>query len=678
MPARRISPKNYDACSFGKSSLNCKKHSTAWVWFSETLFAISGKESTLITPLLTPLLIVVSFSIGNAANPMSDSVRASPLTKHRQTQLVQRGGLNITSIGSIRTLLVFVQFNGDTSAPDSPYWPVDHPPAYFNTFIDGTEGQHSTGGNLTHYYRQMSFDKFILYGDPYFVITQQPESHYRAIYGDNAYGAANKEVLQTLDSQIDYTQYDNWTFTPGKPNGHHPGPDGIVDFIIMYYRSAPYPKGQSGIAVLGHMPNLQLDGRTIKFGFPGSGITNNGGTVGQSLYSVRHEIGHLLFGGDHPTHGESPCGGLDHYAFWGILSSGPHYSVTAFERERLGWINFIDISSGIINKTVPDFLTTGVAYRVLIPGTNQEFIVENHQKILTGASAIWDDPNSAWPGKGLFIYRISDTTVDVPNYNLASAEGGFDWTNPYWVKTPTSWHSELDSLPVFRRGAANRNGLDGRDFIRHSKPYIRGGCLRVFVLDVNGQPMVHERLWGDEKDAFNIGYNQVFSPWSNQGSKRVDGTLTDIAVEITGKSTGTSGEDIFNVTFYNGNATDASPSKPQNVYGTKNSQYAASLTWLANGEPDVTTGGGYNVYRAIDYVGAPNPTYARISTSIVTSTAYVDNNWTNTSVPQGSAVHFRYRIAAVDNTSKESVKSDSVELLYTYQEYLLGLANQQK
>lgn len=262
----------------------------------------------------------------------------------------------------------------------------------------------------------MSFDRFKIIGDPYFYITKYTEKYYSDTLSlsNNTYGYVNKEALKSLDSIIDYSLYDNWTFGYwNNPYTHNPSPDGNVDLIIMYYRWAIWPPRTTGIASLGlYQINDTLDGKIIKFGFPGSGITNSGGAYGHSLYSVKHEIGHLLFGGDHPTHGNS-----NHYGFWGIMTSNPHLCITAYERERLNWINFNDINPGITNVTISDFVTTGSAYRIIIPGTNQAFILENHQKL----DPYFDDPNHIWPGKGLFIYRVNNIDANHPLSELEDA-----------------------------------------------------------------------------------------------------------------------------------------------------------------------------------------------------------------------------------------------------------------
>ncbi len=519
----------------------------------------------------------------------TSDVCADPLDAYKITTSVQRGGLHMTSLGAVKALVVFVQFYGETRNPESTQWPLNQQPTYFSSFLDPSPTNPLNNGNLTHFYRRMSFDQFIVYGEPQFAITQYPESHYRGLYGDDAFGEVNREVLQSLDAQVDFGDFDNWTFTEGNPNGHHQSPDGNVDLIIMLYRNIIYPGGQggsggAGIAIIGWVGDLVLDGKTIKYGFPGSGVTNGGGHAGQQVSSVRHEVGHLLFGAGHASHGKNVCDEPDQYGFHGITASNPNTTITAYERERMRWINFNDRPAGTSWGSIPDFVTSGVAYRIVIPQTDQAFIIENHQKV----DPLFDDPIYIFPGKGLYIYRIDGLDHNHPHYDVMSAEGDYNWSNPYWIPYG-GWQYGI--IPVFRKIQSNRLGFDARDHLQHTRPDIRFGCLRVFAIEVNGQGVFHERLWGDEKDFYNVGYNQVFSSWSNPASLKQNLSATDIAVEITGKSIGPNGEDIFTATFFNGGAINSSPSKPQDLRVDVYNYSNPHLTWTAAGEPDVLDDG---------------------------------------------------------------------------------------
>lgn len=118
--------------------------------------------------------------------------------------------------------------------------------------------QTSAPWSFSDYYKEMSFDSLKIYGKGYFIITEHTESYYRDSIGlppnnkNDAFWYSTKEVLQTLNSQINNANYDIWKDTT---NLYTPdSPDGIVDLIIVVYRQSIYPPGvpAQGIAVLGY------------------------------------------------------------------------------------------------------------------------------------------------------------------------------------------------------------------------------------------------------------------------------------------------------------------------------------------------------------------------------------------------------------------------------------------
>lgn len=342
------------------------------------------------------------------------------------------------------------------------------------------------------------------------------------------------------------------------------------------------------------------------------------------------------------------------------MSSHPNQTITAYERERMMWINFNDRPSGTSFGNIPDFVTSGVAYRIVIPGTDQAFIIENHQKV----SQYFDDPIAYWPGKGLYIYRVDGLDYDHPHYDLNSAEGDFNWSNPYWVPWP-GWSYGI--LPVYRRLESNRLAFDARDHLQHTRPDIRLGCLRVFAMEIKGQAVITDRLNGRETDFYNIGYNQVLSPWSNPASLKQDLSTTDIAVEITGKSIGPNGEDIFTATFYNGGAINASPSKPQDLKMSVLNQGGdrhPKLDWAAMLEPDVLSGGKLLVYSR-SKIGSGNWSGWALRDSVAgTVTSWVDYVINTAGNGPDS---LQYKIQARDSQAKFSVFSDVVSVRWFMQ-----------
>lgn len=555
--------------------------------------------------------------------------------------LPQNGGLYMTADGEVRTLVLFIQFLGDNTHANGTHWNPNQRPDYFDSYIDSTTSQASVNGSFSDYYRELSFDRLKIFGKPYFAVTPHTESYYRDSVGgspDDAYGRATKDVLQTLDGQINYALYDNWTFNHSGYN-HSQTPDGVVDLIIVIYRNSVYPSGDKaqGIATLGLAEGpITLDGKTIKFGFPSSGITNSGGFWDMWLPSTKHELGHVLLGSGHPS------GFL-----WGIMP-GPHSAANAYERHRLGWITYVDITQNT-TATLPDFFTTGVAYRIAVPGTTDDaFFIENHQKL-----SYYDDPNYTRQGKGLFIYQVKGTG-NHPAYDLEIAEGKFNWSVPYWIDNP--WGPSPDSLPVFLQGLQNKNGFDGREKPTLPHPMSNGATTcEIFFIDSAGTPLHVDRFLGGPLDAYGMDYNQVFSPWSNPDSRIWNNTTaTNIAVEIQSKSIGQNGEDIFNVKFWLTNPQDAAPSKPYLAYVGKNtpSSNLIRISWYRNTEPDVN---GYEVWRGIS--SAPNtlPT-SWLLRYTVTDTFVVEEDFV---IGNGNYGYAHYKIKAKDTQNKKSVYSNS-------------------
>jgi M6 family metalloprotease-like protein len=505
-------------------------------------------------------------------------------------------GLYITSKGTVKGLTIFIQFLGDNSHPESTEWPINQEPLFLNTFLDSTANQTSTPYSFSGYYKEMSLGLLKFYGKGYFIIAPHTERYYTDTLGiptEDVYGYVTKEVLNTLNSQINYAEYDNWTFGSGS---HTNSPDGSVDLIIVLYRNSTWPPGEpvQGIANLAMTDTL--DGKTIHGGFPGSGITNSGGYAGMKrcALSMKHEFGHLLLSGFHPKYSNHNHQGLAADGMSGILM-GQGNVATGWERERLGWINYTNVTANQ-SYSLTDFVTTGKVLKISIPGTDEAFLIQNHQKL-----SIYDDPNTDRSGKGLFIYHVYGMTSDVPTYDVEVAEGKYNWSVPYWYDPGWGGTTNPFSLPVFKQGVANPNGVDGRDWLPTDKPLTVGPfkdkyLCAFFFSDNNGQPQLVDRYQGDPKDAYDLGYNQVFSPWSNPNTDSWgagSSHQTSIAVEITGKHAGSYGEDIYDLNICVNNPEQVSPSKPINVQAFFQSASSVKVYWNLNIEPNMTQGSGY-------------------------------------------------------------------------------------
>jgi hypothetical protein len=163
------------------------------------------------------------------------------------------------------------------------------------------------------------------------------------------------------------------------------------------------------------------------------------------------------------------------------------------------------------------------------------------------------------------------------------------------------------------------------------------------------------RYSGDGKDAFRLGYNEVWSPFSNPNSQRgdVNKTATPFGFKLNSLSNG-----VYSLDIFVGTSLNAPPSKPTGLIVSANSMYQAVLNWNANIETDMQYSGKYKIYRA-DSPDGNEPTYFGLVTTInaFNGTTPV-TSWTDGDVfvGTGSGKLF-YRISAVDNSNTESTPS---------------------
>jgi M6 family metalloprotease-like protein len=166
---------------------------------------------------------------------------------------------------------------------------------------------------------------------------------------------------------------------------------------------------------------------------------------------------------------------------------------------------------------------------------------------------------------------------------------------------------------------------------------------------------------------------RVLSPWSDSRNPYItEGNHYTIYVPNTKNSTNVGMEVVsenstagyFTIKLYQTNPQDASPSKVSDLITTSIISNSTSLSWAANQEPDLV---GYNIYRGVVYTGSGEPSYTKINSTPITMTTYTDNNYEPiTGLPQNIDLYHRYRITAVDNQSKESVKSYYLDAYFTH------------
>ncbi len=548
-------------------------------------------------------------------------------------------GIYIPSSGTRKVLLVFVSYPNDVRAHAS--WPPHQPPSNMYQYIDSTATQNSSNfSNLTNYFRQMSRTVYTVIGKPVWV--EAP--HDSLWYWTNGYlrGAVNKDVLQyRVDPLVNFAEYDNWRRTANYT--FLPEPDGLVDMIVMCWRGSQW--GILGEASMGPgATDLPVDGKTIKFGYPGYGGGSDGSGVfvsfpyskgpEKNLQNMAHEMGHWLLGSPHPY---SDAGS---YSVWAVLGAQQVCGVcmNTYERERLNWVDPITVTD--TDCLLGDFITTGVAYKYHPPNgaANEYYYFENHQKL-----SVYDDASLNANDKGIWAIHQLAPYNQQDNIRIKPADGFYNWDSP-----GTSSLCYSQTLRYFKKTAVNPNpaGWSFRDFLPF---YIPGQPRRWWVYVYQDEyNVLHcgDYAHGEGSfGAYNLTYSNVFSRWSNPPANCWYNAVNDFAMNVTAQN-----GSVVTVHFYLGaRDTIGPPSRPQWLRAGPSPNNHVRLAWAANGETDLT---GYKVYRKM-----PSEQNFSLRATVPKTQLYWDDPecfWRSTQPYQVA----QYYLKAYDSQALESSPSD--------------------
>lgn len=579
-----------------------------------------------------------------------DEIYCGGQSSQQQTQ--QIGGAYVSANGTIKALFIFIDFKDDTFEPNSITWPVGTGPNFLNNIVDSTDAQNSgLYANVTTFFDSMGFGQFQMIGKAYYVQAPESLAYYKRVYPGNEVAYSSRDVIQILDQTVDFSDFDRWT---SNYYSHSPGSDGKVDMVFFCYRIwYRYRESSSNSFFAEGWWSASLPGDVYVDG----GVRRIGGAQTVDVLNMiqypriehlLHEFGHV-WGLPHQY-------GAGTWALMGQRTPSTSSFMNLFEREQLGWVNYNTITT-TTTFTLPDFGSTGTAYRVQIPGTSEYYLLENHQKL-----TLYDVPDKTSGGQGLYILHnvFGIASPNQGNIKVINADGRWNWDNPEWIQNP--WSTDPNFIiPVFRRLTINRtSGKTERNLLYAVNPKNDSGgyyYINAWKNYQTGQTVTGEIYKGDGKDSWNLTNNNVFSPYSNPAATKANGTTVPVVVEVQGQS-----GSVLTIKVYINDTLSSSPSKPQGVTATYNASNQAVVTWLANLESDVTSGGGYNIYREI-YYGSTIVSSIKLNSSLVTSTSYTDQTgYSISGVTSGIDLYCRYKVEAVDNTAKVSVKSDGAEI----------------
>ena len=314
---------------------------------------------------------------------------------------------------TLRALIVFTQFKNDTFKGDPNVfqrdWPLELPnqslPEFAKAILAPTPIPPFPDSSLTAYFYEQSMGQLILYGKTYdsVLVTLHEESRYHRPKG--GYGDLTKELLDRIDANgFDFSKYDQ-------------NRDGYIDYLFVALRGdskrdakifawtgASCLDGRCSGTVLvagGPRDPLMYDGKLLDWNRSGSYIMHRTpGNVSPFNYYIRlmaHEIGHDLWAShfvhirdnrtnDVPAkHNRGSTRDCIGYVLMagagGAWDCGGSETISAYERDLLGWIDCTPLTSTSPNLVLGDLYTTGNCYTINLEGPVKRLYLSNLQRI---------------------------------------------------------------------------------------------------------------------------------------------------------------------------------------------------------------------------------------------------------------------------------------------------------
>lgn len=619
-----------------------------------------------------PFNALTDCSMPNTENLGSSSSFVGGLLKPHRTDL--SGGIPTNGDARFNVLIVFVQFSNESI--QSSEWPIGDTPVYKNDFLaiaKDTSGNYWDRYNentetLSDWYQEVSKGRMHVTGKAYNIILDYEDTYYES----KGMTVMNTEIYQKLENlgTINWNDYDLWR--KGTDDLFYYEPDKSIDMIYKIHRhrgnTGNLFDGSGGYAKLGGEEYSIITGSdTIKINpgyyVNGSGLTifgTSGGPVGKifTFNVARHEYGHYLFGDFHTN-----CG---------IMGQGDAF-LSPWEVIKLGYYTKQVVDYDYKDYSLSDYYsryTSGQILEVPISGSTEFFLIANRQKVskydimMLGDSSKGDPfKNTAELGKGLYIYHIADGYAYSSKMDEECADGLWNWTQtgysaPDWDPTnfrlPVLKHSSvsynneatcIDGCPQKLYDSDDRNvkGLTN-DYYVEGKWFSNGGNPLLDRIYTNKDSNWTSRSnYGDRYDAWNIGYNQIFSPYSSPNTNSWYNDSTGIFIYFSGLSNSIADLKIYRTGNGGYNLTkilaQTPPSRPMGIvvdYYLEGENYMRpKITWNHNMEPDMllsdtVTKKRYKIWRATQSTMAYVPTnYTLLKTLDIdsgTAPSYIDTS----------------------------------------------------
>ncbi len=433
---------------------------------------------------------------------------------------------------TLRALIIFTRFadDPDPGNADLDYtgWPgaSSDLPVFARTLLATSPEPPYADSTLTAYFHRQSLGRFVIFGEAYdsVLVAAHPEARYHSPQG--GFGDLTVELLSRIDAGgFDFSRYDY-------------NRDGVIDQLFIVIRGdtqrdakrfvwtgASCLDGRCAGAYTQRMaiPPITLDGKRVDWNTSGSFIMHRtpGNLIAQH-YHVRlmaHELGHDLWApffvhippltnNDVPaTSNRSPKGHCVGYVLMagagGAMDCGGHQTVSAFERDLLGWIDCRPLSTSQAGLRLDDLYTTDTCYRIDF-GNERRMYLTNHQRIgpfdryrIAGRRTVFE--MGLLRATGLLVTLAEEYRLDVipadNSLDLGVTNDGYagDLFSPDTRRQLTPWtRPNSNGRTRYARGEAAR--WHAIDDIRYA-PGPEKAIIFDFVADARERPLIREASW---------------------------------------------------------------------------------------------------------------------------------------------------------------------------------------
>ncbi len=346
---------------------------------------------------------------------------------------------NVAAKGQVEALVIYAQFKNEASQGREI-------PDFAEQLFD-----RDLPGSFSHFYSTMSFGQLEVRGTvlKHRYTSRRRSNAYlaRAEGEEGLFGEFALEILEAVDSDVDFAQFDN----DGPDQIPNSGDDdGRVDYLFINVRTTPrhfIRAGATGAGILG----FEGDYATADLGYNGQPIRISpvlGTLIGASSFSrtvgtMAHEFGHSLGLPDlYDLLYENPAEDSAGIGKWGLMGWGTHgwggndgpNPFCAWSREKLGWLGpdneqLIEVRGDQQDLEIADLHAGGKVYKIPLRRRfmSTGLFVEEYL-LLEYRSSQAHFYNRHQPGDGLLIWHIrpgfeNNLLEETKVVDLVSADG---------------------------------------------------------------------------------------------------------------------------------------------------------------------------------------------------------------------------------------------------------------